>query len=78
MEKSSRSVIQSTRCSQRSVDLDPYLVYGALRRDVNHLENLYSTGVFHFFARSKEVVKYREKSGKRREHESQEEHTAAE
>jgi hypothetical protein len=32
--------------------------------------------VFHFFARSKEVVKYREKSGERPEHESEEEHTA--
>jgi hypothetical protein len=34
-------------------------------------------GVFHYFARSKEVIKYREKSGERREHESKEEHTAA-
>jgi hypothetical protein len=37
-----------------------------------------SQGVFHFFARSKEVVNYRKKSGERREHESQEEQTAAE
>jgi hypothetical protein len=35
-------------------------------------------GVFYFFARRREVVKYREKAGERPEHESQEEHTAAE
>jgi hypothetical protein len=35
-------------------------------------------GVFHFFARSKEVVNYREKRGERQEDESQEEQTAAE
>jgi hypothetical protein len=35
-------------------------------------------GVFHYFARSKEVVNYREKRGERQEDESQEEHAAAE
>jgi hypothetical protein len=36
-------------------------------------------GAFHFFAHRREVVKYKEKrAGERREHESQEEYTAAE
>jgi hypothetical protein len=34
-------------------------------------------GVVHFFAHSKEVVNYRKKAGKREEHESEEEQTAA-
>src|SRR2546430_9851970 len=37
-----------------------------------------STGAFHFFARRREVVKYRKKPGERQEHESQEEQTGAE
>ena len=35
-------------------------------------------GVFHYFARRREVVKYKEKSGERGADESEEEHAAAE
>jgi hypothetical protein len=43
------------------------------------LAGTWSQGAFHFFAHRREVVKYKEKrAGERREHESQEEHTAAE